>query len=253
MLLAVDCGNTNIACGLFQNKKISITFRMATDTKKMPEEYSLLFGHFFSLKGIYTEDVKAAVVANVVPAMTRILTEAIKEAFQVEPHFITIDNVKELKIKIDKPDEVGADRYANVVAAQELYKAPALVIDFGTATTFDALSAKGEYLGGAITPGIEISRDALFEKAAKLPKVELADTKELIGGSTVDAIRSGILWGTVSMVEGMITRFKKKLGAEAKVIATGGDAQIIASETKMIDKVDPNLTLEGLRLLWEQM
>ena len=253
MLLAVDCGNTNIACGLFKNKKLGTTFRMATDPRKMAEEYSLLLAHFFSLKGLYTEDVKAAVVASVVPGMNRILDEAIREAFKVEPKFITPDKVKSIKILVAHPGDAGADRYANMVAANELYSAPAMVIDFGTATTFDALSSKSEYLGGAIAPGIEISRDALFEKAARLPKVELTDTKDLIGGSTVAAIRSGILWGTVAMVEGMIVRFKKELGPKTVVIATGGDAKIIASETDMINKVDPHLTLEGLRLIWEGM
>lgn len=252
MLLAIDVGNTNIVCGVYRGKELVCHWRMATDRQKTPEEYSLLWYQFLLYYGLKSEDIRAAALASVVPPLTQILVTTVQQLFKVEPLVVGPGIKTGMPIRFDNPREVGADRIVNGVAAYELYGGPAIVVDFGTATTFDAISAAGEYLGGAIAPGIGISTEALFYHAAKLPRVELVRPRSIIGKNTVACMQAGIMYGFIGQVEGIVNRMKIELGAEALVVATGGLAGLIAPETEVIDKVNPWLTLEGLRIVYER-
>ncbi|MGB9662047.1 MAG: type III pantothenate kinase [Moorellaceae bacterium] len=252
MLLAIDVGNTNIVCGVYQGKELVCHWRMATDRQKTAEEYALLWNQFLLFHGLKPQDIQAVVLASVVPPLTGTLIATAQQLFKVEPLVVGPGIKTGMPIRFDNPREVGADRIVNGVAAYELYGGPAIVVDFGTATTFDAISAMGEYLGGAIAPGIGISTEALFYHAAKLPRVELVRPRSVIGKNTVACMQAGIMYGFIGQVEGIVHRMKMELGAEALVVATGGLAGLIAPETEAIDKVDPWLTLEGLRIVYER-
>lgn len=251
MLLAVDIGNTNITLGLYNGETLGPSWRLATGQGKMPDEHGLLLTGLFRHAGINISDVNAVAIASVVPPLTSALVEACRSCFCCEPMVVDGTCNTGLHIRYEEPAQVGADRVVDAVAAYQLYGGPACIVDFGTATTFDAISKEGDYLGGAIAPGIGISAAALFQRAAKLPKVDIGRPPAAIGRNTVHSLQSGLLFGYVGLVEGMVARFRSELGAETKVIATGGLAETIAKETRVISILAPWLTLDGLRIIYD--
>ena len=252
MLLALDIGNTNVTIGIFDGGAIRATWRIATDVARLPDEYAVTLIGLLRTEDIAIDAIQQAVMASVVPDLAPVFEQLCRRYFHVEPLVVSTGTRTGVRIVYDNPREVGADRIVDVVAALHEYGPPPLIIvDFGTATVFDAVSAEGDYLGDAIAPGIGISSEALFERAAKLYRVELERPKTAIGKNTVAAIQSGTLYGYVGLIEGMVVRFKKELGGTARVIATGGWAERLSKETHMFDVVDENLTLTGLRLIHE--
>ncbi len=251
MLLTIDIGNTNITLGLYEGETLGPRWRIRTIHEKMPDEYGILLDQLFHHRGYHPEQVTGVAIASVVPPLTPVFAQACRDYLDQTPLVVDEGVRTGVHIRYDNPREVGADRVVDAVAVRALYSVPACVVDFGTATTFDAVSAEGDYLGGAIAPGIGIAAQALFERTAKLPRVELTRPPSVIGRNTVHSIQSGLLFGYVGLVEGMVARFKAELGAETCVIATGGLAEIIARETDVIDVVDPWLTLHGLRIVYE--
>ena len=238
MLLAVDIGNTNIVFGLFKNNKLISKQRILTlDTAAVKA----------------AGNIDAAVISSVVPRITGMIAGRIKKRYGIKPVVVAWKNIKGLKAGLRDKGQVGVDRLVNAFAVKKLYGPPAVIIDLGTATTFCALDRKGRYLGGAITSGLAISRDVLHERTAKLPLIEIKKPRNTIGKNTIEAMRSGLYWGYIEMIEGMIRRFKKELGGKAKVIATGGLSPLIAKGTKKIDIVDPDLTLKGLNMIYLEM
>jgi len=251
MLLTMDVGNTNVTLGIFDADKLVATWRFATDVERLPDEYGVIMLTLLQHERISSDAITEAVMACVVPDLEPVFDQLIRRYFNITPLHVTAGVRTGLRILYDAPREVGADRVADAVAAIQLYGPPLIVVDLGTATVFDAISAEGDYLGGAIAPGLGIASEALFRRAAKLYRVELDRPKTAIGRNTVGAIQSGILFGYVGLVEGIVARIKEELGGAAKVIGTGGWAEIIARETKVIDTVDNDLTLTGLRLIHE--
>lgn len=251
MLLAIDIGNTNIVLGVYREEELVACWRLATDVHKMADEYAVLLNSLFSHEGLSKSEIKGSAISCVVPPLLPIFQDLCREHLQVEPLVVEPGIKTGVRILMDNPRELGADRIVNAIAARRLYGTPAIVIDFGTPTTFDVISREGDYLGGAIAPGISISAEALYRQAAQLPRIELAVPKKVIGKNTVAAMQSGVLFGCVALVEGMVERIEEELGEEAKIIATGGLAEVIARETSTIQVVNPNLTLEGLRLIYE--
>jgi len=253
MLLALDIGNTNVTIGVFDGPELCATWRIATDVERLPDEYAVIMLGLLRNEGIDRAAVTEAIMASVVPDLAPVFEQLCRRYFGTEPVIVGTGTKTGVRVVYDNPREVGADRIVDVVAALELYGPPPLVIvDFGTATVFDAVSAEGDYLGGAIAPGIGIASEALFERAAKLYRVELERPKTAIGKNTVGAIQSGTLFGYVGLIEGMVARFKKELGGSARVIATGGWAHLLAKETQVFDAVDENLTLTGLRIIHDR-
>ena len=250
MLLTIDIGNTNITLGLYQGEKLGPRWRLATDHERMPDEYGLQFYGLISHSGHAIEEVQGISLASVVPPLTGRIVAACRQYLCQEPLVIDAGVKTGVRIRYEDPRAVGADRIVDAAAVQRLYGGPACVVDFGTATTFDAISADGDYLGGAIAPGIGIASEALFLRTAKLPRVDLQRPPTAIGRNTVHAMQSGLLFGYVALVEGMVDRFRAELGPEMKVIATGGLAEIVAAETQVIQFVAPWLTLDGLRIIW---
>ena len=251
MLLCIDIGNTNITFGLYEGDSLGPSWRIRTIHEKMPDEYGILMDQLFRHRGYQPEQVTGVAIASVVPPLTLVFEQVCQEYLDRTPLVVDAGVKTGVRVRYDTPRAVGADRVVNAAAVQAMYKVPACVVDFGTATTFDAVSAEGEYLGGAIAPGIGIAAQALFERTAKLPRVELTRPPSAIGRNTPHAIQSGLLFGYVGLVEGMVARFKAEMGAETLVVATGGLAGAIASETEVIDVVDPWLTLHGLRIIYE--
>ncbi len=252
MLLTLDVGNTNVTIGVFDGAETRATWRVATDHERLADEYAVSLLGLIRNEGIEPTHITGAVMACVVPELATVFEQLCKRYFKVEPLIIGTGTRTGVRILYDNPREVGADRIVDVVAALHEYgPAPLIIVDVGTATVFDAVSAAGDYLGGAIAPGIGIASEALFSRAAKLYRVELERPKTAIGKNTVAAIQSGTLLGYVGLIEGMVTRFKSELGGTAKVIGTGGWAPLIAKETTVFDHVDADLTLKGLRLLYE--
>ena len=251
MLLTIDIGNTNLTLGLYEGERLKFHWRLSTDHKRMPDEYGLQLLGVLQQAGCDENCLNGICLASVVPHLTRHVKQACREYLHIKPLVVDVGIKTGVRIFYENPSAVGADRVADAVAVHQLYGGPACVIDFGTATTFNAINAHGEYLGGAITAGINLSASALFQHAAKLPPVDLARPPSVIGKNTVHAMQSGLLFGYVSMVDGMVSRFREELGAEMKVVATGGLAENIAKETDTIDIIAPWLTLEGLRLIWE--
>ncbi len=251
MLLAIDIGNTNIVLGLYRGEELLSRWRIATDHRRMSDEYAMLLINLFAHAGHQPERVTGIAMASVVPPLTRTFEALCRDYFGQEPLVVDVGVKTGVRIRYDNPREVGADRVVNAAAAYRLYGGPACVVDFGTATTFDAISREGDYLGGAIAPGIVISAEALFRYAAKLPRVDLVRPPRVIGTNTVHSMQSGLIFGYVGLVEGMVARFRRELGEDMRVIATGGLAEVIASETKVIQVVNPWLTLEGLRMIYE--
>jgi type III pantothenate kinase len=251
MLLTIDIGNTNITLGLYQGEKLGPRWRLATDYERMPDEYGLQLLGLFIHAGCPPENLNGVCLASVVPPITGKIVLACKEYLHLDPLLVDAGVKTGVRVKYDDPRAVGADRIVDAAAVQKLYGGPACVVDFGTATTFDAISSEGDYLGGAIAPGIGIAAEALFQRTAKLPRVDLQRPPSVIGRNTIHSMQSGLLFGYVSMVEGMVERFRFELGSEMKVIATGGLADIIARETSVLKIIAPWLTLDGLRLIWD--
>ncbi|HEX7364195.1 MAG TPA: type III pantothenate kinase [Dehalococcoidia bacterium] len=251
MLLTVDIGNTNINLGVFNGTKLKATWRMATRVHRMPDEYASLILHLFEHEGIAAPQITDAIMCSVVPPLSGVFQEMCRRYLKVTPLMVESGVKTGVRIAMDNPREVGADRIVNAVAAHQLYGGPVIVIDLGTATTFDAVSKEGDYLGGAIAPGIAIATEALFSRTAVLPRVELTHPKRAIGRNTVAAMQSGIVFGYAGLIEGIVTRIQKELGVKAKVVATGGYSELLARETSAIEEVNPDLTLIGLRIIYE--
>ena len=251
MLLTIDIGNTNITIGLYQGKELGPRWRLATAYDHMPDEYGLQLSGLLEHAGHSARDITGICLASVVPPITGKIIEACKRYINVEPLVVDAGVKTGVRVRYEDPRAVGADRIVDAVAVVHLYGTPACVVDFGTATTFDAIAKNGDYLGGAIAPGIGIAADALFQRTAKLPRVDLQKPPSVIGRNTVHSMQSGLLYGYVGLVEGMVARFKDELGPDMRVIATGGLADIVAQETPVIQLVAPWLTLDGLQMVWE--
>ena len=251
MLFAIDAGNTNIVLGLAEKGRWLETWRISTDIKRTVDEYFTIISALLAAASYRPAVVSGVIITNVVPPIQGTLEQVVHKLFKCTPLVVGEGARTGIKIRTDNPREVGADRIVNSVAAYHLYGGPAIVVDFGTATTFDVVSAQGEYLGGAIAPGIGISAEALFLRASKLSRVELERPKRAIGKNTVESMQSGLIFGYAGLVEGMVARLKRELGQSAHVIATGGLARIVASEISCIDAINDQLTLEGLWIIYE--
>ncbi len=251
MLLAIDIGNTNVTLGVFDKEDLRATWAIATDIKKTADEYAVFLMNLLPRDGLDIKDVDQISIACVVPPLLSTIEDMCNRYFKTTPLVVGPGVKTGVRICTDNPREVGADRIVNVAAAMRLYGGPAIVIDFGTATTFDVLSKGGDYLGGAIAPGIVISAEALFTRASKLPRIELIPPEKAIGKNSVEAMQAGIMFGYAGLIENLVGRIRKEMGGKAKVIATGGLSAVIASETQVIEIVDKNLTLVGLRLIHE--
>ena len=249
MLLTIDIGNTDTTLGVFHEEKLMATWHMATNIDRMVDEYAALFLSLLPQKGLSTSDISEVVLCSVVPPLTANFRELSQRYFHVLPLVVGAGVKTGVRIRMDNPKEVGADRIVDAAAAHHLYGGPTIIVDMGTATTFDTISKEGDYLGGAIAPGIATASESLFRRAAMLPRVELTHPERAIGTNTISAMQSGIVFGYVGMVEGIVSRIQKEMTEEAKVIATGGYAELIAKETDVISVVNPNLTLIGLRLI----
>ena len=251
MLLAIDIGNTNIALGIFEGETLRATWNVATDIDKTADEYAVLLLNLLPMEGLNLSDIDHVSIACVVPPLLTIFEELSQRYFNISPLIVGPGVKTGVRICTDNPREVGADRVANAAAAHHLYSGPMILIDFGTATTLDVLSKEGDYLGGAIAPGILIAAEALFERASKLPRVELVPPEHAIGKNTVTTMQSGIIFGYVGLIESLVNRMNHELGQDAYVVATGGLAAIIARQTKVVNTVNMHLTLIGLRLIHE--
>jgi len=251
MLLTIDIGNTNLTLGLYEGDKLGSHWRLATDHNRMPDEYGLQFLGLLQNAGKTLTEMTGVSLASVVPPLTGRVIQACREYLKQEPLVVDAGIKTGIRIRYEDPRAVGADRVCDAVAVMKLYGGPACVVDFGTATTFNAITKDGEYLGGAITAGINLAAEALYTRAAKLPRIDLQVPPFVIGRNTVHAMQSGLLFGYVSMVEGMVARFRSELGSDMKVIATGGLAEVVAKETQVINIISPWLTLDGLRIIWE--
>jgi len=252
MLLAIDVGNTNIVYGLFDGPKLVHQFRVETSRGRTADEYAVILRQLLAMKEIEPGDVSAAIIASVVPALTDPMIDLVRRAFGREALVVGPGIRTGMAILYENPREVGADRIVNGVAAYERFKSGLVVVDFGTATTFDCVSPKGEYLGGVICPGVQISADALFARAAKLPRVEIAKPPKVVGRNTQHSMQSGIVYGYVGLVDGLVDRLIEEMGFPCAVVATGGLARLIAPLSRTIKEVDDDLTLTGLRILYER-
>jgi type III pantothenate kinase len=251
MLLAIDIGNTDITLGVFEGEKLRATWHMETDIHRMADEYAALLLNLLRQQGLEIANIKAIALCSVVPPLISTFDELFQRYFHITPLVVGAGVKTGVRIRMDNPREVGADRIVNAAAAHHLYGGPVIVTDLGTATSFDTVSKEGDYLGGAIAPGIMGAAEALFTRAAMLPRVELAHPKRVIGTNTIAAMQSGVIFGYVALIEGLVARIQQELKEKAKVIATGGYASLIAKETKVFDEINPDLTLIGLRLIYQ--
>jgi len=250
MLLAVDIGNTNITFGAFEDEKLRASWRMATNVNQMADEYAALLLNLLHHRGLDLSDITEIALCSTVPPLTPTFVELCQRYFNISPMVVGPGIKTGVRIRMDNPREVGPDRIANTAAAHHLYSGPTIIIDVGTATTFDVVSKEGDFMGGAIATGIGTAAEALFAKAAALPRVELVHPKQAIGTNTIAAMQSGIVFGYVGLIEGMVARTQQELGKKATVVATGGYAELMAKETTVIDAVNPDITLIGLRLIY---
>ena len=251
MLLGFDIGNTNIVLGVYEGKKLLQHWRVATDRLKTGDEYGMLINNLFTYGGLSIKDIEAVIISSVVPPLVVPLIKMCQRYFKVEPLIVGPGIKTGISIKYENPREVGADRIVNAVAAHHKYGGPLIIVDFGTATTFCVVAENGDYLGGAIAPGIGISTEALYQRAAKLPRIELVKPKTVICRNTVTSMQSGIIYGFVGQVDGIVNRMKAELGRDAFVVATGGLANLISPESSTINAVEQFLTLEGLQVIYE--
>lgn len=251
MLLAIDIGNTTITLGIFEGEELGPRWRLRTDHQRTPDEFGIQIQGLLEHAGLSHRDLTGLVMASVVPPVTGRMEFACEQYLKRKPLTIGVGVKTGVRIMYENPRAVGADRIVDAAAVQHLYGGPACVVDFGTATTFNAVTANGDYLGGAIAPGIGIAAEALYTKTSRLTRVDLKRPPNVIGRNTTNAMQSGLVYGYVGLVEGMVARFKQELGQDMKVIATGGHASIIAEETDVLETIDQWLTLKGLRIVWE--
>ncbi|MDP4089930.1 MAG: type III pantothenate kinase [Bacillota bacterium] len=256
MILVVDVGNTNIVLGVYKNETLAADWRLSTDSKRSADEYGVLVNHLFLMNNLSINEVEGVIISSVVPNIMYSLEHMIKKYFKKDPIVVGPGVKTGINIKYDNPREVGADRIVNAVAAHEIYKQPVIIIDFGTATTFCALTKSGDYLGGAICPGIKISAEALFERAAKLPRIELVKPTGVICKNTVTSMQAGVIYGYIGQVEYIVSRMLKEMkeydNEKPLVVATGGLAKLIGKDSNYIEEINPFLTLEGLRIIYEK-
>jgi len=251
LLLVVDVGNTSTVFGVFEGERLVESFRISTDAERSSDEYGALLLTLFARRGLRPEQVAALAVSSVVPPLQKPILRLARDFFGRQPFFVGPGIRTGMPIRSDNPAEVGADRIVNAVAARELYGAPVVVVDFGTATTFDVVNEKGEYVGGLIAPGMEISAEALFSHASRLYRVDLEPPERLVGRNTASAMQAGIYYGYVGLVDGILERLVSELPGLEQIVATGGQAELVASGSRFIRKVEPLLTLIGLRLIHE--
>jgi type III pantothenate kinase len=249
MLLAIGIGNTSIKLGAFEGDKLSHTWHIATDMHRMPDEYAVTLSSLLEDKGLKKSDIMEAAMWCTVPALVPVFMEVMQKHFGITPFVVGAGIKTGIRIRMDNPREVGADRIVNAVAAHSLYTGTIIIVDMGTATTFDTISKDGDYMGGAIAPGIMMAAEALFTRPAQLYRVQLAAPQKAIGTNTTSAMQSGIIFGYTSLVEGMVSRIQRELPEKAQVIATGGYASLILRETSILETVNPDLSLTGLRIL----
>lgn len=250
MLLAIDVGNTSIKFGVFEADKLRTTWQMATSIRRMADEYAALLLNLLNYENLTVADITDVVLCSVVPPFNTIMFTLAEQYFHISPLLIEAGVKTGVRIRMDNPREVGADRIVNSAAAHHLYGGPVIIVDLGTATTFDVVSKEGDYVGGVIAPGINTAAEALFLRAAKLPRVELVRPRQAIGANTVAAMQSGLVFGYVGLVEGIVNRIQNELPEKAKIVATGGDAKIIARESSIVDFVETDLTLLGLGTIY---
>lgn len=252
MILAVDAGNTNIALGLYDGETLLKHWRLSTNRSATADEYGMSCVQLFRHSGYALQDVEGVIISSVVPPVNAVLDRMCRDYFGRAPLFVGPGMKTGLNIRYENPRDVGADRIVNAVAGIELFGSPLIVVDFGTATTFCYIDENGDYIGGAIAPGVAISTEALYMQAAKLPRIELLKPRSIVGRTTVASMQSGIIFGTAGMVDGIVERIRAERKNNARVVATGGLAELIAGESKTIDTVHPLLTLEGLRIIHER-
>ena len=250
MLLVIDIGNTSISIGIYDGDNLKVSLRVATVIHRLPDEYASLLLHLLEINGIDRKTIDKVALCSVVPPLTANFEDLCRKYFNTDPLTIGVGTKTGVKIRMDNPREVGADRIVNAAAAFHLYQMACIVVDLGTGTTFDTVSSSGEFIGGAIAPGIGIAAEALTSRTSMLPRIELHAPDKAIGTSTVKAMQSGMIFGYIGLVEGIVERIQKELPSKAKVIATGGYADILAAGTKIFDIISPDLTLYGLRLIY---
>jgi type III pantothenate kinase len=251
MLLAIDIGNSNITLGLYEGDMLGPRWRLSTKLEKMPDECGAIMLSLFRRSGVSPEQIQAIAMASVVPPLTGVFVDACRTFLKCDPLIVDSSIKTGIHLLYDDPAQVGADRIVDAAAAYKIYGGPACIIDLGTATTFDAISSEGDYLGGAIAPGLRIAAEALFQRASKLPKVDLGLPPAAIGRNTIHSLQSGLIYGYIGLIEGMVERFRSELGPATKVIATGGLAEVLAKQTKIISILAPWLTLDGLKIIYE--
>lgn len=252
MLLVIDVGNSNIVFGVYHDQLLVRSWRLSTDKSRTSDEYAVLLHSLFDQAELSFSEVKAAIISSVVPPLTGIMEAITHDFFNLKPYVVGPGIKTGMVIHYDNPSEVGADRIVNAVAGYEKHKCPLVIVDFGTATTFDYVNGKGEYCGGAIAPGLAISVEALFQRASKLPRIDIIKPPTVIAKNTVNSMQAGIFFGYVGLVDGIVEHIRSESKEKFWVIATGGLACLISPESKTIDEVDENLTLEGLRILYER-
>ncbi|NHN35057.1 type III pantothenate kinase [Paenibacillus agricola] len=252
MILVIDVGNTNIVLGLYEGKRLLHDWRLSTNRSSTADEYGMMMYNLFQHAGIGLAQVEGVIISSVVPPLMFVLEQLCLKYVKKAPLIVGPGVKTGLNIRYENPREVGADRIVNAVAAIELYGPPCIVVDFGTATTFDYIDEAGQYIGGAVAPGIGISTEALYQRAAKLPRIELVRPKSVVGRNTVSSMQAGIIFGFAGQVDGIVGRIREEFGNHPKVVATGGLADLIAKESRTIETVNPLLTLQGLQIIYER-